>query len=79
MNFANYLPVAARCIQQAKDAALSADHNTQNIMNFDPTYMIPITPETKHHRALSSASANSSISSHSAAAARSKRLALHSR
>mmetsp|Transcript_20828 Transcript_20828/g.29841 ORF Transcript_20828/g.29841 Transcript_20828/m.29841 type:complete len:381 (+) Transcript_20828:73-1215(+) len=62
---------------QAKDAALSADHNTQNIMNFDPANLVPVTPETKHHRVLSSSSANSSISSHSAAAARSKRLALH--
>ena len=65
--------------KQAKDAALSADHNAQNIMNFDPTYVVPATPETKHHRVLSSTSANSSISSHSAAAARSKRIALHNR
>lgn len=66
-------------IMQAKDAAISADHDAQNIMNFDASQFLSSTPESKHHRVLSTNSANSTVSSHSAVAARSKRLALHSR
>lgn len=63
---------------KAKDAAISADHDAQNIINFDPTFTIPVTPDSKTQRSSSFSNTNPNLSGQGIAAARTKKLNLQS-